>query len=62
MTTQTDDTRRILEMLSQGKITVDAAARMTQDTSADREPPPPPSESRADPCRSPARLSPRREI
>ena len=28
MTTQTDDTRRILDMLSQGKITVDEADRL----------------------------------
>ena len=36
MTTQTDDTRRILEMLSQGKITVDDADRLIQAVSADR--------------------------
>ena len=33
MTTQTDDTRRILEMLSQGKITVDDADRSHAGTS-----------------------------
>ena len=36
MTTQTDDTRRILELLSQGKITVDDADRLIQAVSADR--------------------------
>ena len=36
MTAQTDDTRRILEMLSQGKITVDDADRLIQAVSADR--------------------------
>ena len=36
MTTQTDDTRRILEMLSLGKITVDDADRLIQAVSADR--------------------------
>ena len=30
MTAQTDDTRRILDMLSQGKITVDDADRLIQ--------------------------------
>jgi hypothetical protein len=36
MTTQTDDTRRILDMLSQGKITVDEADRLIKAVSADR--------------------------
>ena len=36
MTTQTDDTRRILDMLSQGKITVDEADRLIKAMSADR--------------------------
>src|SRR5471032_3256873 len=36
MTTQTDDTRRILDMLSQGKITVDEAGRLIQALSADQ--------------------------
>jgi hypothetical protein len=36
MITQTDDTRRILDMLSQGKITVDEADRLIKATSADR--------------------------
>jgi hypothetical protein len=35
MTTQTDDTRRILDMLSQGKITVDEADRLIKAMSAD---------------------------
>jgi hypothetical protein len=34
MTTQTDDTRRILDMLSQGKITVDDADRLLKAVSA----------------------------
>ena len=34
MTTQTDDTRRILDMLSQGKITVDEADRLIKAMSA----------------------------
>ena len=38
MTTQTDDTRRILDMLSQGKITVDEADRLMKALSADRPP------------------------
>jgi hypothetical protein len=36
MTTQTDDTRRILDMLSQGKITVDEADRLIKAVSTDR--------------------------
>ena len=36
MTTQTDDTRRILDLLSQGKITVDDADRLIKAMSADR--------------------------
>src|SRR5713226_2086125 len=36
MTTQTDDTRRILDMLSQGKITVDEADRLVKAVTADR--------------------------
>ena len=36
MTTATDDTRRILDMLSQGKITVDEADRLIKATGADR--------------------------
>ena len=36
MTTQTDDTRRILDMLSQGKITVDDADRLLKALSADQ--------------------------
>jgi hypothetical protein len=36
MTTQTDDTRRILDMLSQGKITVDEADRLIKALGADR--------------------------
>jgi hypothetical protein len=36
MTTQTDETRRILDMLSQGKITVDEADRLIKAVSADR--------------------------
>jgi hypothetical protein len=35
MTTQTDDTRRILDMLSQGKITVDEADRLLKALAAD---------------------------
>jgi hypothetical protein len=35
MTMQTDDTRRILDMLSQGKITVDEADRLIKALSAD---------------------------
>ncbi len=42
MTTQTDDTRRILDMLSQGKITVDEADRLLKALSAD-----PPAETAA---------------
>ena len=34
--TQTDDTRRILDMLSQGKITVDEADRLITALSAER--------------------------
>jgi hypothetical protein len=36
MTTQTDDTRRILDMLSQGKITVDEADRLIKALTAER--------------------------
>jgi len=36
MTTQIDDTRRILDMLSQGKITVDEADRLIKALGADR--------------------------
>ena len=36
MTTQTDDTRRILDMLSQGTITVDQADRLIKALGADR--------------------------
>jgi len=36
MTVQTDDTRRILDLLSQGKITVDEADRLIKALSADR--------------------------
>jgi len=36
MTTQTDDTRRILDMLSQGKITVDEADRLIKALCADQ--------------------------
>ena len=36
MTTQTDDTRRILDMLSQGKITVEEADRLIKAIGADR--------------------------
>jgi hypothetical protein len=36
MTTQIDDTRRILDMLSQGKITVDEADRLIKAVGADR--------------------------
>ena len=35
MTTRTDDTRRILDMLAQGKITVDEADRLIKAMSAD---------------------------
>jgi hypothetical protein len=35
MTTQTDDTRRILDLLSQGKITVDEADRLIKAMSAE---------------------------
>src|SRR5476651_170522 len=35
MTTQTDDTRRILDMLAQGKITVDDADRLLKAVSAE---------------------------
>jgi len=46
MTTQTDDTRRVLDMLAQGKITVDEADRLIKAvtaeraTASDREPAP----------------------
>ena len=43
MTTQTDDTRRILDMLQDGKITVDEADRLIKALGADR-----PAESAAD--------------
>ena len=36
MTTHTDDTRRILDMLSQGKITVDEADRLIKAVTADQ--------------------------
>jgi hypothetical protein len=36
MTTQTDDTRRILDLLSQGKITVDEADRLIKAVSGDQ--------------------------
>jgi hypothetical protein len=36
MTTHTDDTRRVLDLLSQGKITVDEADRLLKAVSADR--------------------------
>jgi hypothetical protein len=36
MTTQTDDTRRVLDMLSQGKITVDEADRLLKAVGAER--------------------------
>jgi hypothetical protein len=36
MTTQTDDTRRILDMLAQGKITVDDASRLIEAVTAER--------------------------
>ena len=36
MTTQTDDTRRILDMLSQGRITVDEADRLLKALNAER--------------------------
>ena len=36
MTTQTDDTRRILDMLQEGKITVDEADRLIKALGADR--------------------------
>ena len=36
MTTKTDDTRRILDMLSQGKITVDEADRLLKAVGAER--------------------------
>ena len=36
MNTQTDDTRRILDMLAQGKITVDEADRLIQAASVNR--------------------------
>ena len=36
MTTQTDDTRRILDMLSQGKITVDEADRLIKAVTAEQ--------------------------
>ena len=36
MTTQTDDTRRILDMLQEGKITVDEADRLIKALSSDR--------------------------
>ena len=36
MTAQTDDTRRILDMLSQGKITVDEADRLLKALTAER--------------------------
>ena len=48
MTTQTDDTRRILEMLSQGKITVDDADRLIQAVSADRAAASAPADTAAD--------------
>jgi hypothetical protein len=38
MTTQTDDTRRILDMLQEGKITVDDAGRLINALTADRRP------------------------
>ena len=54
MTTQTDDTRRILEMLSQGKITVDDADRLIQAVSADRAAARRPRTRRRTPSRAPA--------
>jgi hypothetical protein len=36
MTTQTDDTRRVLDMLSQGKITVDEADRLLKAVGTER--------------------------
>jgi hypothetical protein len=54
MTTQTDDTRRILDMLSQAKITVDEADRLIKAISAER----PADAATADPasdCRPPVR-------
>ena len=48
MTTQTDDTRRILEMLSQGKITVDDADRLIQAVSAERAAEQAPADTAAD--------------
>ena len=36
MTTQTDDTRRVLDLLSQGKITVDEADRLLKAVGGDR--------------------------
>jgi hypothetical protein len=38
MTTQTDDTRRILDLLQEGKITVDEADRLIKALTADRPP------------------------
>jgi len=37
MTTQTDDTRRVLDMLQEGKITVDEADRLIKALSPDRQ-------------------------
>lgn len=51
MTTQTDDTRRILDMLSQGKITVDEADRLIKALGAE----PPANAAAAEPAGDTAR-------
>jgi hypothetical protein len=48
MTTQTDDTRRILDLLSQAKITVDDADRLIKAMSADQPTAPPPEDKAPD--------------
>ena len=53
MITQTDDTRRILDMLSQGKITVDEADRLLKAVSADGRPRRPSPPRRRRPARAP---------
>ena len=37
MTTQTEDTRRILDMLSQGKITVEGSTEKSENSEAKKE-------------------------
>jgi hypothetical protein len=48
MTAQTDDTRRILDMLQEGKITVDDAGRLIKALTADRPPATAPADPAAD--------------